>query len=136
MADAEKSLQVEKEEIAPEEGAEWAQDRRMFIPRADIYETKDQIVVVVDMPGAREDQIDITLEKNVLTLHADVEQDNLEGYSLLLTEYEVGDYQRSFKLPDEVNQERIEATYAEGVLRLFLPKAEAAKAKKIMIKTA
>lgn len=135
MADGEKALQVEKEEAALEEGTEWAQDRRVFIPRADIYETNDQIVLAVDLPGAREEQIDITLEKNVLTLHAYVNPEELEGYSLILTEYEVGDYQRSFKLPDEVNQDKIEATYSEGVLRLFLPKAEAAKAKKITIKT-
>jgi HSP20 family protein len=136
MADADKALQVDKEEVALEEGTEWAQDRRIFIPRADIYETADHIVVAVDIPGCQEDQIDITLEKNVLTLRASVEANGLVGYSLILAEYEVGDYQRSFKLSNEVNQEKIEATYKEGVLRLFLAKAEAAKAKKIMIKAA
>ena len=136
MAEKDQSLLVEKEEAALDEGTEWAQDRRIFIPRADIYEAGDQIVVVVDLPGAREDQIDITLEKNVLTLHAAVDPQPMVGYSLSFAEYEIGDYQRSFKLSDEVDQNKIEATFSDGVLRMYLPKAEAAKAKKIMIQSA
>jgi HSP20 family protein len=136
MAEKDKSLLVEKEEAALDEGTEWAQDRRIFIPRADIYEAGDQIVAVVDLPGAREDQIDITLEKNVLTLHATVDPQPVEGHSLSFAEYEVGDYQRSFKLSDEVDQNKIKATFSEGVLRMYLPKAETAKAKKIMVQSA
>jgi len=50
-------------------------------------------------------------------------------------EYEVGDFQRSFRLSNEINQDKIEADYSNGVLRLTLPKAEAAKAKKISVAT-
>jgi len=108
--------------------------RRPFIPRADIYETDNHSVVVVDIPGAEEDGIDITLEKDILTIRADVEPEEPAGYTLSFVEYEVGDYQRSFKLTDEVDQEEIQATYKEGVLRLYLPKSDRARTRKIAIK--
>lgn len=134
MTEKEKALQVEKEEVSLEEGTEWARDRRIFIPRADIYETDENIVVAVDVPGASEDQIDVTLEKDLLSIKALVDTKDPEGYSLNLAEYEVGDYQRSFKLNGEINRNKIEASYRDGVLRLYLPKAEEVKAKKIAIK--
>ncbi|MDD5466246.1 MAG: Hsp20/alpha crystallin family protein [Anaerolineales bacterium] len=135
MSDQEKSLEVQKEEVALEEGAEWARDRRVFLPRSDIYEASDHIMAVVDIPGAKEEDIHVTLEKNVLTINAYVEADPMEGYSLAYAEYEVGDYQRSFRLPDEIDRDKIEATYRDGVLRLRLPKAEGAKMRKIAIHT-
>lgn len=135
MSDQEKSLEVQKEEVALEEGAEWARDRRVFLPRSDIYETSDHIMAVVDIPGAKEEDIHVTLEKNVLTINAYVEADHMEGYSLAYAEYEVGDYQRSFRLPDEIDRDKIEATYRDGVLRLRLPKAGGAKMRKIAIHT-
>jgi len=130
----EKTLQVEKEEAALEEGAEWTRDRRIFIPRADIYETGDKMVIVLDVPGSKEEDIDITLEKDILTIMAQVNADEFPGHTPLYAEYEVGDYQRSFKLPDELNRDKIEAAYKEGILKLFLPKADKAKIKKIDIK--
>jgi HSP20 family protein len=135
MTDSEKVLDADKQEVTLEEGTELTRDRRTFLPRTDIYETKDALVLVMDIPGANKDDIDITLEKNVLTVHALVEPHAPEGYALALQEYEVGDYQRSFRLSNEINQDKIEANYSNGVLRLTLPKAEAAKAKKISIST-
>jgi len=134
MTDKEKTLEAEKHEVALAEGTELTHDRRAFIPRSDIYETQDHLVVVMDIPGAVEQEIDIILEKNVLTVHATVEQEEHKGHALTLQEYEVGDFQRSFRISNEINQDKIEAIYKDGVLRLNLPKAEAAKAKKISIK--
>lgn len=135
MSVSEKTLDVAKEEVALSEGTELTRDRCAFIPRADIIETKDNLVVSLDIPGAEEDGIDIDLDKNILTVHALVEPSVPEGYVLALQEYEIGDYQRSFRLSNEINQDKIEASYRDGVLRLVLPKAEAAKAKKITVKT-
>lgn len=134
MTDSENVLDAEKQEVALEEGTELTRDRRTFIPRTDIYETADSLTLLMDIPGAKESDIEIVLEKNVLTVHALVEPEVLEGYALALQEYEIGDYQRSFRLSNEINQEKIEASYKDGVLRLTLPKAEAAKAKKISVK--
>lgn len=117
----EKNLQVqEKEEVQSE--TERTRDMPAFVPNADIYETEDQIVLLVDMPGVDENSIDINLERNVLTISGCVEPVVPEGYSLSYAEYRIGDYQRSFVLSNQINQEQIDATIRDGVLRLYLPK--------------
>jgi HSP20 family protein len=106
---------------------------KVFKPRADIFETADSIVVVADMPGVDEGSLDITLEKNVLTIDGRVEPERSEQYRLTHKEYEVGNYSRAFALSDEVSREGIEATVKSGVLRLTLPKAGPARARKIPV---
>jgi HSP20 family molecular chaperone IbpA len=136
MAEETRDLQVqetEKREIA-ETGAERTRDRPAFVPRADIFETDDEIVVVADMPGVDESTVDITLENNVLTINGYVELEQPEGHSLTYAEYRVGDYQRAFSLSDQIDREGIEATVKDGVLRLHLPKITEARVKKIAIK--
>jgi len=129
-------LEAEKQELTAAEDTERTRDCRCFTPRSDIYEMDDQLVVVVDVPGATEDTIDLTLEKNVLTINAYVEPVEMEGYALAWAEYEVGDYQRSFRLSDEIDREKIQATVKDGVLRLFMPKATASLSRKISVKAA
>jgi HSP20 family molecular chaperone IbpA len=129
------TMETEKQEMtATAESAERTRDCQCFIPRADIYEMEDRIVVVADVPGARQDSIDITVEKNVLTINALVDPLLPEGYSLGYAEYEVGDFSRSFRLSNEIDRSRIEATVSDGVLRLYLPKAAEAMARKISVK--
>lgn len=112
-----------------------ARARRVFMPRANIYETPDAIVLVADMPGVDEKGVDITLEKNVLTLAGRVEAETAQPKGrLAYEEYEVGDYQRAFTLSDEIDRDRIEASLKNGVLHVTLPKANAAKTKKISVK--
>jgi len=125
--------EIEKREVA-ETGAERTRDRVAFVPRADIYETEDEIVVVADMPGVDQDTVDITLENNVLSINGYVETTQPEGYSLAHAEYREGDYQRAFTLSDQIDRERIEATIKNGVLRLCLPKITEARIRKIAIK--
>jgi HSP20 family protein len=133
MADS-KALETQKEEITTPEGTERTRESRCFMPRADIYEADDQIVIIADVPGADKNSIDITLEKNILTINAYVEPEDMTGYSLTFAEYEVGDYQRSFRLSDEIDRDKIEAAIKDGVLRLYLPKASAARMRKINVK--
>jgi HSP20 family molecular chaperone IbpA len=138
MATENKELQtqeVEKQEITTN-GAERTRARKAYVPRADIFETKDEVVVVADVPGVDENSIDITLEKGVLSINGYVEQDQPQSYSLAYAEYEVGDYFRRFTLSNEVDQENIQATVKNGVLRLHLPKVGPAQAKKISVKAA
>jgi HSP20 family protein len=134
MKMADKTMEVEKQEVTTTEDSERTRDSRCFIPRADIYEVDDQIVIVADVPGAKEDAVEVTLEKNVLTINAFVEPVMLEGFALSYAEYEIGDYQRSFKLSSEIDQDKINATIKDGVLRLYLPKAGAARSRKIAVK--
>jgi HSP20 family molecular chaperone IbpA len=131
-----KELQeVEKQEITTD-GAERTRARKAYVPRVDIYETADEIVVVADMPGVDENSVEITLEKNVLSLTGYVEPARPDNYSLAYAEYDQGDYQRNFTLSDEVDRENIQATVKNGVLHLHLPKAAPVKARKIAVKAA
>jgi HSP20 family molecular chaperone IbpA len=134
MADN-KSLEVQKQELTAAEDSERTRECNCFVPRADIYEVDDQIVIVADVPGADKDSIDVTLEKNVLTLDAYVNPVHPEGYSLSFAEYETGDYQRSFRLSDEIDREKIQANVKDGVLRLYLPKSAASRTRKISVKS-
>ncbi len=109
---------------------------KTFVPRVDIYETKDSIFFIADMPGVDEKTVDVELEKNTLTILGRVENGTLKDHSLLLSEYEVGDYERAFTLSYEIDRENIEATVKNGILRLELPKSEKIKPKRIMIKPA
>lgn len=134
MADKMKAMEVQKKELKESEQQERTRDHRVFIPRADIYETDSEIVVVADIPGCDEQSIDITLEKNILKIIGYVEPKLPEGYNLTYAEYGIGDYQRTFALSDEIDREHIDATIKNGVLRLVLPKAGPAKTHKITVK--
>jgi HSP20 family protein len=138
MATESKELQtqdVEKQEISTD-GAERTRARKAYVPRADIFETNEAIVVVADMPGVDQNSLDITVEKNVLSINGFVEPVHPDNYSLVYAEYEEGDYQRRFTLSNEVDQDNIQATVKNGVLRLHLPKTGPAQAKKISVKAA
>jgi HSP20 family protein len=123
----------ETKEMAPYE--ERTRQRRVYIPPADIYETHDDVVVIVDIPGADEKSVDITLEKNVLTINAYPAEYQPEGYSTVYSEYGTGDYQRRFVISNEIDQEKIQASVRNGVLHLSLPKAGPAKSRKITVRS-
>jgi len=113
---------------------ERTQSRPTYIPLTDIYDKKDGLVVVSDMPGVDENSLNIQLEKGVLTITGHVPEQERKGYQLLYSEYDSGDYQRSFSISDEINSEKIDAAIKNGILTLNLPRAEKAKARKIPVK--
>jgi len=133
---AEDKKDMVKQPAATPAGTERTRARRVFVPRVDIYETSEAIVLLADMPGVDETGVDITLEKNVLTLAGQTANGARPGYSLAYAEYDAGDYERAFTISDEVDRDRIEATVKNGVLKVVLHKAEAVKARKIDIKAA
>ncbi len=118
---------------------EMAQDRteqpEAYIPPIDIHEAPDGLKLEADLPGANEQSLQIQLEDNVLSLYAKVDSPAPEGARLLHEEYRLGDYRRSFILSDEVDRERIAAELKNGVLTLFLPKAERARTRRIEIRS-
>ena len=109
---------------------------KTFVPRVDIYENKDSLFLLADMPGVDENTVDIELEKNVLTITGRVENGHVKDAAMMYSEYEIGDYERVFTLSDRIDRDKIVATVKNGVLRLELPKAEEVKPKKIAIKAA
>jgi HSP20 family molecular chaperone IbpA len=129
-----KGLQKEeKQEAQVATGVERIRATRVYVPQVDIYTGDEGIVITADMPGVGEDDVDITLEKNVLMISGYVSPLEPDGYELAHSEYGVGDYQRSFTLSDEIDQAGIEARLNNGVLVLTLPKAPEAKARKISV---
>ncbi len=116
--------------------AERIRNVKMFVPRVDIYENKDSLFLLADMPGVDEKTVDIELEKNVLTITGRVENGHVKDATMMYSEYEIGDYERVFTLSDQIDRDKIVATVKNGVLRLELPKAEEVKPKKIAIKAA
>src|SRR5512147_618672 len=107
---------VVKKEAVNQDGVERTRPRKVYAPAVDILEKKDEIVVTADMPGVDERSIDITLEKNILTINGRVEPDFPEGYRLAFSEYGIGDYQRAFTISEEVDRDRIAASVKNGVL--------------------
>ncbi|MBF0327522.1 MAG: Hsp20/alpha crystallin family protein [Nitrospirae bacterium] len=130
---SESAASIQKKEAAVPEKGERTRERRVYSPQVDIIEKKSEIVVVADMPGVDEKSVDITLEKNVLTIYGAVEAEMPENQRLSVLEYGIGDYQRSFALSDEVDKDKIQASVKNGVLKLVMPKKEAVKAKKIQV---
>jgi HSP20 family molecular chaperone IbpA len=125
--------EVEKQEVEVVEGTERTRPGKAYIPRADIYETENELVIVADMPGVDENSVDMMLEKNVLSIKGFVTQDAPNNYGLAYAEYETGDYERNFTLSNSIDQEKITATVKNGVLHVHLPKAGPAKSRKISV---
>jgi len=107
--------------------------RKTYAPAVDIIETNHNILVTADMPGVDEKSVDITLEKNLLTIYGMIDtsiSSDLEGS---ISEYGIGDYQRIFSLTDVVDRDNIKATVQDGVLKLVLPKAENLRTRRIEV---
>jgi len=130
----ETTLESKQEETMVAEKAVSIKPRRTFSPAIDIFETDDSIVLLVNMPGVPEENVDITLEKSQLTIRGKVEHEAPEGYKAVYGEYAVGDYKRTFSLSDAVNLDEIEAILKHGVLRLVIAKAAVAKPRQIAVR--
>jgi HSP20 family protein len=107
---------------------------RTWTPPVDIYETDDALVLKAELPGVSKDDVSIEVHQNTLILRgqrkheAEVKEENYHR-----VERAYGTFQRSFVLPTLVDQDKVQATYQDGVLELHLPKSEAAKPKRIAI---
>jgi HSP20 family molecular chaperone IbpA len=131
------SVGSEPSEPPPSEnlvGDEAGDRRPAYTPPIDIHEGPDGLTLEADLPGATQRNLRIQLEDNILSLYARIDAPAPEGARLVHEEHRVGDYQRSFILSDEVDRERITAELTNGVLRLFLPKAERVRTRRIEIK--
>lgn len=135
MADTEsKALEVkEKKEVTSP--AEQTRQGLVFTPAMDIFESDKEIMLLADMPGVKAKNLNIDLREDVLTLDGDVDVPEGENEMEVMKEYRTGKYYRQFTLSQVIEQSRIEAELVDGVLRLRLPKVEAATPRKITIKT-
>lgn len=106
---------------------------KFYTPNADIFETKEALMLVLDMPGVARDQVDVRLENDILEIEGKIGIDKPNGFEPVYSEYNVGNYYRRFSLSNKVAKDQIEARMADGVLTLTLPKAAAATPRKIAI---
>ena len=97
---------------------------RVFLPNADIHETPDAMNVVLEMPGVDKDHLDTKVEEGLLRVEGRIDFAKYQGLVPLYTEYNVGNYARSFRLSNEIDQDKIAAELSDGVLTIELPKAE------------
>jgi len=107
-----------------------------FTPAVDIFETDNAITVIADMPGVKPESLDVDLRQNVLTLTGEAQSPESKEETVVLREFRTGRYVRQFSVSDAIDQAKIAAELADGVLRLVLPKAEKAVPRKITVKTA
>lgn len=128
------AMELERQQASPVSKVERTRNCPVIAPPVDIHETNEQIVIVADMPGVTEGGIDVTLEQDVLTIVGRVGKEERPGYELALSEFGEGDYRRVFTLATAVERDTISAEVKDGVLRIVLPKAEPAKAKRIAVK--
>jgi len=107
------------------------EESRTLAPPVDIFENKDGLVVVADLPGVKREDAAVRVEDNILTQKA-ASKSELPGEPLR-HEYELRNYFRQFQLSEEVDQDKIKAEMKHGVLIINLPKREETKPKQITV---
>lgn len=112
--------------------------KRFFVPTLDVVERADTYIVSAELPGVDPAGVEISFENNTLTLRGTKQpslkpQEN-EELRVYTAERLSGDFERAVRLPEYVEGDKIEATYAQGVLTITVPKAVAARARKVEIK--
>ena len=108
-----------------------------WVPPVDIFQDNDNLVLRTEVPGVEKDAIDVRVENGVLTLQGERKTDgDLNEKNAFRRERIFGRFARSFTLPTSVDAARITARYRDGILEIVLPKAEAAKPKRVEIQAA
>lgn len=119
--------------FAPEGEESWS--LTTWAPACDIYETDSEIVVKVELPEVKKENVQVSFENNVLTIRGErefEEEAKRENYHRIERRY--GEFVRSFTLPTFVDPDRINAEFKEGMLRVIIPKREEAKPKQVEVK--
>jgi len=107
---------------------------RVFAPQVDIVEGEHELLLLADVPGVKSEDVEVSYEQGLLTLHARVHpRQDEEQTRFVVREYGVGDFYRSFQIGEGIDPQKIEAHLKDGVLTLHLPKAEAAKPRRIKV---
>ena len=110
---------------------------RLWVPAIDLFEKKDAYVVRAELPGVDRSNIEITFEKNILTISgqkAAMLEGREEEIRVFAAERVTGSFSRSLRMPEHIDGDRIEAEYKDGLLTVTVPKAEVAQPRKIELK--
>jgi HSP20 family protein len=129
---AQQELQVqEKREV--EKRQESTVPARAFLPVTDIFETDQALTVILEMPGVAKDNVEVSVENDIVTIQGRIDYSKYETLVPVYTEYNVGNYVRSFQLSSKIDQSRISAVLKDGVMTLVMPKAEKAQPRRITV---
>jgi HSP20 family protein len=107
-----------------------------WTPALDLYQTNDNVIAIVELPGMQKEDIEISLHEGMLTISGERKQQNSENEKAERSERYVGKFRRSITLPTRVDASKVNATYKDGILSVTLPKAEEAKPRKIQVNVA
>jgi len=122
---------TDKKALDKTEETTWAGETYQFV--VDIWENEKTLTLQADLPGVSKDDVEINLDKDVLTIGGRVGVGDYEGLRALYSEYNVGNFFRRFTLGEAIDQAKISADMDNGVLTVTLPKREAAQPRKIKI---
>jgi HSP20 family protein len=115
-------------------GARQTQLFNGWSPALDLYQNNDNVVAVIELPGMRKEDIEISLHDGTLTIAGERKSQSVDnGESAERTERFTGKFRRSITLPTRVDANKVNATYKDGILTITLPKAEEAKPKQIQV---
>ena len=101
----------------------------------DVWQTDDGFHVCLDLPGVDPESVDITTERNTLTIKAERRAEYEDGQNVLIAERPQGTFTRQLQLGDTVDTENIQASYSDGVLHLTLPMTQAAQPRRVQVRT-
>lgn len=131
MADVKGNEMTVKTETRP------AGDRKsqpvVMTPPVDIYETEEGILLLSDMPGVSKENLDVHVDKNLLTIKGEIGDIVPGDITPLYVEFNGKAFERAFTLGPDVDVSKIEASMNAGVLKIFLPKSEEVKPRKIEV---
>ncbi|MGE0434553.1 MAG: Hsp20/alpha crystallin family protein [Planctomycetota bacterium] len=105
-------------------------------PHVDVLERESEFVVRLDLPGAQPDDVEITIERDTLTIQASLGMTTPEGLTLDHAEFGAASYARQMRIADDIDRDAIQANWHNGVLELVLPRSESARPRKIEIRRA
>ena len=107
-----------------------------LLPQVDVYENKDGILLVADLPGVSKDKLELRVDNDTLLIEADIVQDTPENMEAAYAEVRLSRYRRAFSLSSELDSSKIDAQLRDGVLNLRIPKHPHAQPRRIEVKVA
>ena len=128
------SITAREHDLNPQSREETRAPERFLRPAVSISEDEAGLLLTADLPGASKQALDINVEKGILTINAPASRE-MPGRPIY-SEFEWAPYYRQFQIPDVIDQAKVKAEFSNGVLTLRLPKAEAAKPRRIEVEVA
>jgi HSP20 family protein len=122
----------EKKEVSEQQ--EKTIPARFYVPPTDIFETEDELKIVMEIPGVPKEAVDVTIENGMLSVEGRIDTSNYKNFAPLYTEYPVGHFARGFSLPTSLYQQQITAQLDDGVLTVTLTKKGESKPQRIEIR--